>query len=248
MLLSRNKGFTLVELMIAMAIGVLLVLAAMTLYVPISRSLIDQGAISQQTMSEAINYDFDVMNTANAGYGIGTLTGPPPTATAATTAVLNTDLVLVTGGGVGSNVAVTVPPSSSAQGNGVFWDWESPPGGTPACAGLQIIPSTTASGNDRLVYYQEVSGGTCTNALSAINAQGNWNVVTVIPSIATTNATPITVTTNQNCDLRGSQFVNNPVLHPLMSLQLPIAATLTGGFFAHTQDIAPTTVCLRNLP
>ncbi|MDA8119079.1 MAG: hypothetical protein M0Z85_03310, partial [Gammaproteobacteria bacterium] len=42
------------------AIGALLVLAAMILYVPVSRSLIDQGVVGQQTLSEAVNYDFDV--------------------------------------------------------------------------------------------------------------------------------------------------------------------------------------------
>ncbi|WP_363321427.1 prepilin-type N-terminal cleavage/methylation domain-containing protein, partial [Acidiferrobacter sp.] len=64
---SCNKGFTLVELMVAMAVGALLVLAAMILYVPVSRALVDQGVVGQQTLSEAVNYDFDVMNTANAG-------------------------------------------------------------------------------------------------------------------------------------------------------------------------------------
>ena len=234
----NNKGFTLVELMIAMAIGALLVLAAMVLYVPVSRSLIDQGVIGQQTMTEAINYDFVIMNSTNAGYGV------------VPTAQVNTDLILVTGTGPGANNPVSIPASGSAQGNGLFWDWISPISpspGTQNCAGLQVIASSTAnSGNNRLVYYQEVPGGTCTAA--AMNMAANWNTVTILPSVATTNVTPITVLMGQNCDLRGSQITGNPVLHPTATLQLPIASILTGGFFGHLADQVPVTVCLPNLP
>ena len=245
MSLFKNKGFTLVELMIAMVIGALLVLAAMVLYVPVSRSLIDQGVISQQTLSEAINYDFDVMNSANAGYGIGATSTPQGPQ-------VNTDLVLVQGTGPGNNATVPIPTSGSVQGNGLFWDWQSPPGGTTVCAGLQVVAGTTVavSGNDRLVYYQEAPGGTCTSAAVAMNTNtaGYWNTVTIIPSIATTITAPITVIAAQNCDLRGSQIIGNPVLHPMASLVLPIATTLTGGFFAHLADQAPLTVCMHNLP
>ncbi len=246
---SNSKGFTLVELMIAMVIGALLVLAAMVLYVPVSRSLIDQGVIGQQTLGEALNYDFDVMNSGNAGYGI---TAPQ----------VNTDLVLVNGSGPGANVAVPIPASGSAQGNGIFWDWDSPVGGaTVSCAGLQVVKSSNPqSSNDRLVYFEEApangtsAGGSCT--ATAMNTAANWDVVTVLPSVATTNLTPIVVTAAQNCDLRGSQILltnpsappTSPIFHPLVSLQLPVAQILTGGFFSHTADMAPVNVCMRNLP
>ncbi|WP_297391577.1 prepilin-type N-terminal cleavage/methylation domain-containing protein [Acidiferrobacter sp.] len=232
---SRTKGFTLIELMVAMAIGALLVLAAMILYVPVSRSLVDQGIVGQQTLSEAVNYDFDVMNTANAGYGIA---NPQ----------LNTDAVLVTGTGPGSNTTVLIPSKGSAQGNGIFWDWSIPAGGAPTgCAGLQVIKGANSnSGNERLVYYEEAPGGSCT--ATALNTASNWDVETVLPSVAQSSLAPITVTDAQDCDLRGSQIVGNPVLHPLVTLQLPIPKTLTGGFFAHQADQVPVDVCLHNLP
>ena len=232
---SRTKGFTLVELMVAMAIGALLVLAAMILYVPVSRSLIDQGVVGQQTLSEAVNYDFDVMNIANAGYGI-------------TSPQLNTDVVLVTGSGPGNNTTVAIPPKSRAQGNGIFWDWSIPAAGAPSgCAGLQVIKGANSNaGNLRLVYYEEVPGGGCT--ATAMNTAANWDIETVLPSVATSGLAPITITDAQDCDLRGSQIVDNPVLHPLVTLQLPIPKTLTGGFFAHQADQVPVNVCLSNLP
>lgn len=231
---SNQRGFTLVELMIAMAIGGLLVLMAMVLYVPVSRSLLDQAAISQQSMSESVNYEFDVMNSANAGYGI---VNPQ----------VNTNLILVNGTGPGNNTAVPIPTNGSATGNGLFWNWQSPvASGVLSCAGLQVIASTTQSGNERLVYYQEIPGsGTCTG--TPWNTPANWDVVTVVPSIASGAVTPIQVTMNQNCDLRGSQIAGHPVLYPAVSLQLPIAGTLTGGFFSHTFGLVPVTVCMRNL-
>lgn len=230
-----NRGFTLVELMIAMVIGMLLVLAAMVLYVPVSRSLIDQGVIGQQTLSEAVNYDFDIMNTANAGYGI-----PSPQ--------VNTNVILVTGSGPGNNTSVPIPSSGSAQGNGLFWNWVSPIAtGVQGCAGVQVVASTTAhTTNERLVYYEEVSGGSCSPGF--FNSPTNWDTVTLLPSVAASGTAPLTVTAAQDCDLRGSQIVSNPVLHPLVTFQLPIAQTLTGGFFGHLADRAPVTVCLHNLP
>ncbi|WP_363321115.1 prepilin-type N-terminal cleavage/methylation domain-containing protein [Acidiferrobacter sp.] len=232
---SCNKGFTLVELMVAMAVGALLVLAAMILYVPVSRALVDQGVVGQQTLSEAVNYDFDVMNTANAGYGI-------------LTPQVNTAVVLVTGSGPGYNTPVAIPPTGSAQGDGLFWDWTIPAGGaTTGCAGLQVIKSANSNaGNERLVYYEEAPGGSCT--ATALNTASNWDVETVLPSVAQSSLAPITVTDAQDCDLRGSQIVGNPVLHPLVTLQLPIPKTLTGGLFAHQADQVPVNVCLSNLP
>ncbi len=233
---SSNKGFTLVELMVAMAVGALLVLAAMILYVPVSRSLVDQGVVSQQTLSEAINYDFDVMNMANAGYGVAT-------------PQLNTDAVLVTGTGPGNNTTVSIPSIGAAQGDGVFWDWTVPAGtGTPSCAGLQVVASANGkAGQERLVYYEEApTGASCTAA--AMNTATNWDTVTLLPSVTAGASAPITVTAGQNCDLRGSQIAGNPVLHPTVALSLPIAKALTGGFFAHQADQAPVSVCLRNLP
>ncbi len=236
---SRNSGFTLVELMVAMAVGALLVLTAMILYVPVSRSLVDQGVVSQQTLGEAVNYDFDVMNMANAGYG---LTNPQ----------LNTAVILVTGTGIGNETPVAIPPKGSAAGNGLFWYWVSPVGGTvQSCAGLQVVasanpPAGQAPTNERLVYYQEAAGGSC--AAGTFNQVGNWDVETILPSVASSNATPITVLDGQNCDLRGSQIPNNPVLHALVSLSLPIPKTLTGGFYGHLADQVPLNVCLRNLP
>ncbi|MHB1512144.1 MAG: PilW family protein [Acidiferrobacter sp.] len=229
-----NKGFTLVELMVAMTIGALLVLAAMVLYIPVSRSLVDQGVVGQQTLSEAVNYDFDVMNMANAGYGIQT----PQT---------NTDVVLVSGSGPGGNATVAIPTNGTAQGNGMFWDWLSPvTAGTVRCAGLQVVAGANGnSGNDRLVYFLEAAGGSCTPA--AMNTKTNWDMVTIVPSVAVSNIAPVTVSAPQDCDVRGGQF-SSPVQHPLVRLQLPVATTLTGGFFAHGTDLAPTTVCLRNLP
>ncbi len=236
---SSNKGFTLVELMVAMAVGAFLVLAAMILYVPVSRSLVDQGVISQQTLNEAVNYDFDVMNMANAGYGVAT-------------PQVNTDVVLVTGTGPGNNTPVSIPASGSAQGNGIFWDWTmSPLTGTQNCAGLQVVASANGkAGEERLVYYEEAintPGVTVSCAASAMNTAKNWDTVTLLPSVAVGATPPITVTAGQNCDLRGSQIVP-PWLHPTVTLRLPIAKTLTGGFFAHQADQAPVSVCLRNLP
>ncbi len=232
----NNKGVTLVELMIAMAIGALLVLMAMVLYVPVSRSLLDQAAVSQQSLAESLNYDFDVMNVANAGYGV-------------LNAAVNTNVVLVTGNGPGNNAQVVIPTTTgSVQGTGLFWSWADPAGATTlACAGLQVVPGTVAgSGNDRLVYFEEVAqNGSCTGAFW--NTPGNWDTVTVTPSIAVSTA-PVTVATGQNCDLRGSQIANYPVLHPAATFLLPVAATLTGGFFAHKADLVPVSVCLRNLP
>ena len=235
MLPFRNKGFSLIELMVAMAIGALLVLAAMILYVPVSRSLVDQGIIGQQTLSESFNYDFDIMNSANAGYGVAT-------------PQVNTDVMLVTGTGPGSNAVVPIPTTSgSAQGNGFFWDWATPVGSPVSCGGLQIVASAnTQNGHQRLVYYQEVPTGGCTAA--AMNSATNWNTVTLMPSVAIGATPPITVTAAQNCDLRGSQFAGNPIQHPLVSILLPIHSTLTGGFFAHMADQVPVTVCLHNLP
>ena len=230
----RNRGFTLVELMVAMAVGALLVLGAMILYVPVSRSLVDQGVIGQQTLSEAVNYDFDVMNTANAGYGI-----PAPQ--------VNTDAVLVTGTGPGNNTPVPIPAFGSAQGDGLFWDWAVPAGGaTTSCAGLQVVASANGSSNQRLVYYEEVPGGSCTAA--AMDTAANWDTETIMSSVAPSGTAPVTVTAAQNCDLRGSQIAGSPVTHPLVRLQLPIPQTLTGGFFAHQADQVTTDVCLRNLP
>ncbi|MHB8254557.1 MAG: PilW family protein [Acidiferrobacter sp.] len=241
MSISTTKGFTLIELMIAMVIGALLVLAAMFLYVPVSRSLIDQGVIGQQTATEAMNYDFDVMNSANAGYGV-------------LTPQVNTDVVLVTGTGPGNNTAVPIPASGSAQGNGLFWDWVSPISqGVVNCAGLEVVASANPNPNntnDRLVYYEQIPtpGQTCT-AATAMNSATAWDAITVLPSIATNNTIPaMKVVAAQNCDLRGSQFIGNPVTHPLVVLQLPIATTLTGGFFSHSGDSVPVAVCLRNLP
>ncbi len=218
-----------------MAVGALLVLAAMILYVPVSRSLVDQGVVGQQTLSEAVNYDFDVMNTANAGYGIA---APQ----------MNTDVVLVTGSGPGNNTPVAIPAAGSAQGNGLFWDWTIPAGGaTTSCAGLQVVAGANGhGGNERLVSYEEVPGGSCTAA--ALDTAANWDIETVLPSVTPGAAAPITVTAAQNCDPRGSQIVGNPVLHPLVSLQLPIPPLLTGGFFAHLADQVPVNVCLHNLP
>lgn len=231
---KNNPGFTLVELMVAMTIGALLVLAAMVLYIPVSRSLVDQGIVGQQTLSEAVNYDFDVMNMADAGYGVAT----PRT---------NTDAVLVSGPGPGGNATVVIPSNGTAQGDGVFWDWISPvTTGTVRCAGLQVVAGANGkSGNDRLVYFEEAAGGSCTPA--AMNTKTNWDMVTIVPSVAASNTAPITVSAPQNCDVRGGQF-SSPVQHPLVRLQLPVATTLTGGFFAHSADVVPTTVCLRNLP
>ena len=232
---SNSKGFSLVELIVAMAVGALLVLAAMILYVPVSRSLVDQGVVSQQTLTEAVNYDFNVMNMANAAYGVA---APQ----------LNTDVVLVTGTGPGHNATVALPSSGAVQGDGLFWDWVAPAAtGVAACAGVQVVPSAnSAAGNERLVYFEEAPGGACTPA--AMNSAGNWDTVTLLPSVTTGATAPITVTAAQNCDLRGSQIAGNPVLHPVASLNLPIATTLTGGFFAHQADQAPVSVCLHNLP
>ncbi|MDA8390483.1 MAG: prepilin-type N-terminal cleavage/methylation domain-containing protein [Gammaproteobacteria bacterium] len=233
---KNNEGVTLVELMIAMAVGTLLVLMAMVLYVPVSRSLLDQAAISHQSMDVSLDYDFDVMNSANAGYGV-------------LNPAVNTNVVLVTGNGPGNNAQVPIPATGSAVGTGLFWSWAEPANSTTlVCAGLQVVPSTVAtSGNDRLVYFEEVAqNGVCTG--SFWNTQGNWDTVTVAPSIAATATAPITVAMGQNCDLRGAQIANYPVVHPAATFLLPIAATLTGGFFTHKTDLVPVSVCLRNLP
>lgn len=238
---TNNHGFTLIEMMVTMAIGALLVLAAMVLYVPVSRSFLDQGVVSQQTLSEAVNYDFDVLNIGNAGYGV-------------VSPKVNTDLVLVRGTGPGNNSSVAIPTSGTGvvAGNGVFWDWETPAGsGNLQCAGLEVVAgNTTTTSNERLVYYEEATNGSSTPSCTGSywNSASNWDAVTVVPSVASGTSNPIQVYAGQDCDLRGSQIAGNPVLHTAAYFDLPIAKTLTGGFFAHAADKAPVAVCFHNLP
>ena len=235
---SSSRGVTLVELMIAMAVGALLVLLAMVLYVPVSRSLLDQAAVSQQSLAESLNYGFDVMNSANAGYGVAA-------------PAINTNVVLVSGTGPGNNTQIVIPANGSAAGNGLFWSWETPGTATLQCAGLQVVPGTVgASHNDRLVFFEQIPGGGSQTATTCGTGMenANWDIVTVVPSIGASTTAPITVATQQNCDLRGSQIAGHPVLHPAATFLLSVAQTLTGGFYAHKADLVPISVCLGNIP
>lgn len=241
---TANGGFTLIELMVSLVVGLLLVFAAMMLYVPVSRSLLDQAAIAQQTHSEGVGYDFNVINLSNAGFAIAAPT-------------LNTDLVLVansTTGGVAQNTQVPIPATGSASGVGVFWDWANTPGGPLSCAGIELTPPPQAplagsnSHDYSLTYYQEVANGSCTGSYWANAA--NWNSVTVLPdAYVATGSNPVTVTTGVGCETRDAQFIK-PVLHPQVLFNTAIASVLSAGFFAHgsgsTSNVVPSLVCLTN--
>jgi len=233
-----------IELMVSLVIAMLLIVAALMLYVPVSRSLLDQSAIAQQTHSEGVGYDFSVINLTNAGFAIAA-------------PALNTDLVLVantTTSGIAQNTKVAIPSTGSASGIGVFWDWASGPGGVISCAGIELTPPPRAplagsnSQNYSLTYYQEVSGGSCSGSYWSNAA--NWNSVTVLPdAYVPAGSNPITVATGIPCEVRDAQFVK-PVLHPQVTFNTAIAAVLSTGFFAHgtgsTSNMVPSLVCLTN--
>lgn len=229
--LSADAGFTLVELMVSIAISLLLILAALTLYVPVSRALLDQTAIARQTHAQGTAYDFHILNITSAGFGV-------------TQPTVNTDLVLVMNG-----TQVTIPPSGSASGNGLFWDWQPVPGGTPTCGGVAVAAATTASTtNQSLLYYVPTASNSCTgnywSTAQGPNSATYWNTLVVMPDL-TSGAQPLSVSMGTACQARDS-LLQPPILHPQVRFLLPVAQLLTQGFFQHSGQQVPGTVCLAN--
>ena len=137
---SRQRGFSLVSILVGLLLGLFSVLAALSLY----RIQAQQASVTQlaaRTMeSQTISLQMVELEIHNAGFGI-------ENATAANHfAILSEAVVQSTETGVKPSGDVNVIPSTTtpADGNAVIWRWQANPANaaTIRCAALIADPET----------------------------------------------------------------------------------------------------------
>lgn len=239
MRMNRNRGFTIVELMVGLAVSMIIVLAMMTLFKNTSRSVYGKGTdttASVRGLMPSARQDGQLATALltlqnklqSAGFGISS-------------AALNTNIVLITGATLsgttlsGTNTAIS---TSDASGNALLWESNLDyPTGSSTCHGI-LSDSTT-----RAVYLLEATAPTPCNSLKT-----NWNTSTIVWSTKTLiepNLLPsaITLTAKQGtgCSPYG------------ISIQASSVATATAGLmitvgYANSSDNSGNTIslCLSN--
>lgn len=214
-----EQGFTLTEFMIALLIGVLVILAVTSFYLPITRRALDQGAVSQQSFNQGINYALIRRHLSDAGFAIGV-----PTLDAHLLLYNGTDPVFMAAGGtfIGTKLLWSFSSAAPAGAAGAAAD---------SCAGIEI------SGGELRIYPPIISA-VCNAAVLTTYSVSLSNL-----TMATSN---IQVRTDALCEPRDAAIA--PAIdHPLVTLTLATAATLNEGFDTHNNNkTTPISMCLTN--
>lgn len=194
--LKNKKGFTLISLLVGMAISLIIIVALMSLYRTVVQA--SNSSITRANVNGSLNNSILVAQNMlqQAGYGISY----------SSTTTITSNLILLKSatfnGSTLSGQAVTLPTSqgsSSVSGNAVIWGWVEPSTSTYYCQGLLFY-------NNAL--YQ-LNATSCSSASNWSSTAWTYNIL-VTTGLATTSNF---VAAYNTCSNYGSNYVaSTPII------------------------------------
>jgi type II secretory pathway component PulJ len=194
--IKKRKGFTLISLLVGLAISLIIIVALMNLYKAVVQA--SNSSITRANVNGSLNNSILVGQNMlqQAGYGI---------VYSSTTTITSNLIVLKNAtfnGSTLSGQAATVPSSqgaSSVSGNAVIWGWVEPTTSTYYCQGLLFY-------NNAL--YQ-LNGTSCSSASNWASTVWSYNILVTTGLASTSNF----VAAYNTCSNYGSNYVaSTPII------------------------------------